>query len=107
MRGQSAWGQLTAMLLLFMMMGACLGAVGGDNNESDAAPENTVSENKNNNKRIIHDNNDPDDIDIKIDTDIDMITVHTADHQLSINLLGEYSNSISCGIWFLNSGIWG
>ena len=58
---------------------------------SNALPKNE-SENRNNNKRIIHDNNE--DIDIKIDTDIDMITVHTADHQLSINLLGKSSLSL-------------
>jgi hypothetical protein len=37
-------------------------------------------------KRVV-DTQDPGDIDIEIDTN--QITVHTADHQLSINLLGK------------------
>ena len=37
-------------------------------------------------RRVI-DEQDPTDIDIKVDTN--QITVHTADHQLSINLLGK------------------
>ena len=94
------------MLLLFVMMVFLVVGKGGTNKtdvgKEDVKTENG-SENKNHNKRIIHDNNDPDDIDIKIDTDIDMITVHTADHQLSINLLGECC-SWHCLLTILNCG---
>ena len=94
------------MLLLFVMMVFLVVGKGGTNTTEVGKEYDKTengSENKNHNKRIIHDNNDPDDIDIKIDTDIDMITVHTADHQLSINLLGEYC-SWHCLLTILNYG---
>ena len=87
-----------AMILWMMMI--TLVTAEPTRNKSELVKEDSEykneSENRNNNKRIIHDNNE--DIDIKIDTDIDMITVHTADHQLSINLLGKSSLSLYLGL---------